>query len=686
MRMADDPDNPLLSRAVPAPLDQVGPEHVVPAMEAAVAEGEGSLGDLVARSDPRGRYADTVQALDDLIERLDRVYGYAYHLTTVRSTPELRVAFRTAQARYKGFSARLGTHQGLWRALQAYAATADAASLDPLRERHLEKTLRSMRRAGADLPEADRAEVEELRIALAQAQTAFSEHVLDATNAVTLAVTDEAELAGIPAAAVEAAREAAERMGVEGWHFTLHAPAYIAVMNHADSRALRQSMFLATSSRAYGGEHDNRDLVREILRLRRRLAQLLGYSTYAHYVLEERMLSDVERTSEFLETLEARTRPFFDREVAELRSFARERLGLDSLEPWDVRYAFEHLRHERFSVDDEAFRPYFALPAVERGMFELARRLFGVSVARVAAPGCWHPEVGSFEIRDEEGVLLGIFYTDWFPREDKRGGAWANRLVPGGPRDDGGFDPHVGVMCGNLTRGSGGAPALLSLEEVQTLFHEFGHLLHTLLTRVEVRARGAFATSWDFVELPSQLLENWTYEHDALTLFARHVDTGEPIPAELVEKLRASRHFQQAWMQMRQLAYAATDMALHLDYDPEGEDDPVILAQGASERFEIEPRFARTGFVCSFTHVLAGGYAAGYYSYKWAEVLDADAFARFETAGLFDRATGRAFVDTILSRGDADDAIELFRAFMGRDPDLEPMLRRNLGEFPPATT
>jgi oligopeptidase A len=677
--MSEGHANPLLSRSVRAPLAEVRPEHVVPAVDHAVSEAERALAALVDDTAPP-TYENAVQALDDLLERLGRVYGYAYHLSSVRSSPELRSAFRTAQARYKGFTSRLGTHQGLWRTLKGYAASDDAAGLGALRARHLEKTLRSMRRQGADLPERERSELEALRIALSQAQTTFSEHVLDATNASSLHVSDEAELSGIPAAAVATARDVATGLGESGWRFTLHGPAYLAVVQHADSRRLREAMFLAAASLAYGGEFDNRPLVREILRIRRRIAQLLGAPTYAHHVLEERMLASVEAVSGFVETLEARTRPYFEREVSELVAFARDRLGLDPLEPWDVRYAFERLRLERYAFDEEALRPYFPLPQVERGMFELARRLFGVTVTPVDAPERWHPDVTCHEVHDEEGTLLGIFYADWHPRDDKRSGAWMNDLVVGGPRPDGGFDPHVGIMCGNLTRGQDGAPALLSLDEVQTLFHEFGHLLHGLCTRVEVRARGPFANAWDFVELPSQLLENWTYEHEALSLFARHYRTGEAIPEELVEKVRASRRFQQAWMQMRQLGLAAMDLALYIDYDPDGPDDPVEIAQRARERFDIEPRFARTGSVCSFSHALTGGYAAGYYSYKWAEVLEADAFSRFERAGLFDRETGRAFYATILSQGDAADAIELFRAFMGRDPDLEPMLRRNLGE------
>jgi oligopeptidase A len=682
--MPETSPNPLLDRSSRPPLRDVRPEHVAAAIEAVVADAEGAIEAIASRPGAR-RYDDTLQALDDVLERVERVYGFAYHLTTVRSSPELRTAFAGAQGRYQRFVARIATHQGVWRTLQAYAASADAARLDPLRARHLEKTLRAMRREGAHLSETDRHRAETLRVELAKAQTTFSENVLDATNAFSVLVTDEAELAGLPPAAIRAARAAAEARGQDGWRFTLHEPSRVAVRTHAAHRPLREAVSRAAAWRAYGGEHDNRQVLREILLKRRELAKLLGYPTYAHYALEDRMVGGVEEAFAFLEAIAQRTRPYFEREVEELRRFARERLGLETLEAWDVRYAFERLRRERFGLDQEALRPYFALPAVEEGLFELARSLFGLTVTPIEASERWHDEVGAFEVHDEHGVRVGIFYTDWHPRDDKRGGAWMNTLITGGPRPDGGFDPHVGLMCGNITRGVDGASALLDLQEVQTLFHEFGHLLHLLCSRVEVRARGSFSTAWDFVELPSQIMENWTYEHDALARFARHVDTGEPIPSTLVERVRSGRYFQAAYEQMGQLSLATVDLALHVRFDPYGDDDAVEFAQRAMEPFEAEPRFAHTGFVCAFTHILSGGYAAGYYSYKWAEVLDADAFGRFAREGLFSRTTGRAFADTVLARGDAEDAIELFRAFMGRDPDVEAMIVRNLGPFPAAT-
>ncbi len=673
--------NPLRSRAQRIDFRSVTPEHVERGIEAAVREAETALASLLGRSGPRG-YADTVDVLDAIVERVARVYGYAYHLTSVRSSPELRAAFARVQPRYKAFRARLDVDPALYGALRAVEDDAAASVLDPLRRRHLAKTLDRMRRSGAALPDAERARVTELQVELARLGTRFSEHVLDATNGFALDLTEPSDLAGLPASVVEQARERARVAGVDGWRITLQAPSYLPFLRHARRRDLRERLWRAYNGRAASEPFDNRPIVREVLRSRRELARLLGYPTFADLVLEDRMLAGTERVRTFLVELEAATRPHAEHEIAELQRFALEVLGIERLEPWDVRFVFERWRERRFDLDEQALRPYFPLPGVQRGMFELATDLFGLRFEAVDAPERWHDDVGCFEVRDEHGRHVGTFYTDWYPRDDKRDGAWMNDLIDGGPTPGGGFEPHVGLMCGNLTPGDDGRPALLDLQEVQTLFHEFGHLLHQLLTNVEVRARGMGGVAWDFIELPSQLLENWTLEPAALERFARHVDTGEPIPGDLVDKLLASRHFMQPWAQMRQLSLASVDLTLHADFDPDAGADPLTFARDAMTRFEIAERFVAPGFLCAFSHIMAGGYAAGYYSYKWSEVLDADAFSRFREAGLFDREVGRAFVDAVLSRGDAADAGLLFEAFMGRPPRMEALIERNLGPLP----
>jgi oligopeptidase A len=670
--------NPLLSRDFEIPFDRIRTEHVVPAVREALARAAGELDALVDEPAPR-TYENTVQRLDELVDRLDRVVGPVSHLVGVMSTPELREAYDAVLPEFSAFYAQLPLHEGLWRAVRAYAETDDARALRGVRARHLEKSLREFRRAGADLPPERKARVQEIRVELSQLHTRFSNNTLDATNAFELILTDEADLAGLPESARSRARAAAEAKGQSGWRFTLQVPSYAPFMQYSERRELRERMYTAYMNRASAGEHDNRPLLGRILELRRELTGILGYESFADYRLEESMVKSGRRALEFVTDLADRTQPYWEREVEQLTQHAHA-LGLEPLRAWDVAYVMEHLRRERFDFDEEALRPYFPMARVLDGMFELARRLFGIRVVERPIDAVWHDEVDYYEIRDEEtGVHLGSFYADWFPRESKRGGAWMDSFITGGPRDDG-FAPHLGLMVGNFSPPEAGQPALLTHREVETTFHEFGHLLHHCLSRVDVPARAGTNVSRDWVELPSQIMENWCWEREALDLFARHHETGESIPEELFRRMKAARTFMAANHQMRQLSFGTADLKLHLEYDPARDGDVVAYVQRVMERFAIRPEFARNHFIASFTHVFAGGYAAGYYSYLWSEVLDADAFTRFAEAGLFDRETGRAYVDAILSRGDSADPEDLFREFMGRDPDLDALLRRNLGE------
>jgi oligopeptidase A len=670
--------NPLLSREFRIPFNRIETGHVLPAIRAALEVAERELDELIAFDGPR-TYANTMQRLDDLIEGLDRVIGPVSHLVGVMNTPELREAYNTVLPEFSTFYAKLPLNEGLWSAIRDYAATEDAAALTGVRRRHVEKTVREFVRAGAELPSETKARVEAIRVELSRLHTEFSNHTLDATNAFALVITDEADLAGLPETARAQARAAAEAKGIDGWRFTLQQPSYVAFMQYADRRDLREQLYTAYMNRASEGDLDNRPLISQILELRRELAQLLGYANYADYTLEDSMVKSGARALEFEEDLTRRTRPFWEREVAELISFADEQ-GVDPIQPWDVAYLTEKLRRERFDFDEEELRPYFALERVLEGMFEIARRIFGVLVTEQPISEVWHPEVKYYEIRDEEsGTHLGSFYADWFPRESKRGGAWMDSFITGGPRNLGEWAPHLGLMVGNFTPPEGEKPALLTHREVETTFHEFGHLLHHCLSRVEVPSRAGTNVPRDWVELPSQIMENWTWERDALDLFARHYRTDEPIPEELFRKMRAARTFMAASAQMRQLSFGVTDLKLHIEYDPEQDGDVIAYVQNIMARYSIRPEFAKNHFIASFTHVFAGGYAAGYYSYLWSEVLDADAFTRFQQEGLFNRSTGRAYVDAILSRGDSADPDELFREFMGREPDLNALLERNLG-------
>jgi oligopeptidase A len=418
--------------------------------------------------------------------------------------------------------------------------------------------------------------------------------------------------------------------------------------------------------------------VGQILALRRRLARALGFADWAHYQTEERMAGSGERALAFAHDLTERTRPHFQRDLEALADEAGE-AGYDRLEAWDIAFLMERIRRRRYQLDPEELRPYFPLESVLGGIFEVARRLFGLTIESRPSPHVWHPDVRFFEVGDERGRQVGSLYADLFPRADKRGGAWMGDLVTGGPRPNG-FEPHLVLVAANLTPPTPDEPSLLTKDEVETLFHEFGHALHQLLSRVELPARAGTRVAWDFVELPSQIMENWTWDPEALALFAHHYRTGEPIPEPLLDRMRRTRTFMAAYDQMRQLSFATVDLELHIHFDPEAPGaDATAFATEVLTPFAIRPDAVNRDMVAAFTHVFAGSYAAGYYSYKWAELLEADAFTRFEREGVLNRETGRAYVEAILARGDAADPMELFRAFMGRDPDPGALMRRTLG-------
>jgi len=670
--------NPLLTRELPIPFDRIAPGHVVPAVRRALAEAEAAIEALVADTGPR-TYESTIGRLEEIDERVSRVIRPVAHLNGVMSSPELRAQYEIILPEYSAFSARIPLNAGLWRVLREYADTDDAKALEGVRRRHLEKTLRYFTRAGANLPDEGRARVEAIQIEISRLATQFSNHVLDSTNAWEMVLTDEADLAGLPESARAQARAAAEARGVAGWRFTLHQPSWGPFLQYADRRDLRERMWHAYMNRASEPPHDNRPIIGRLLELRRELAGMLGYRDWADFVLEEAMARTGERAVRFEADLTERTRPYWEREREEREAFARAELGMDRLEPWDLAWVTEKMRLARYDLDAEALRPYFAMDRVLEGLFEVARRLFGVVVREAPGVPAWHPQVETFEMLDEEsGRVLGTFYTDWFPRESKRAGAWMNGLVMGGPRG-GAWTPAVALVAGNMSPPEGGRPALLTHREVETVFHEFGHLLHHMLSAVEVPSLGGTHVPSDWVELPSQIMENWVWEREALDLFARHWETGEPIPEELFRKMSAARTFMAAHAQMRQLSFGTVDLDLHVAYDPAFGEDPVARAKRVLGRFHHRPELADDHFITSFSHIFAGQYSAGYYSYLWSEVLDADAFTRFGREGLFNRETGRAFVRAILSRGDDTDPDELFREFMGRDPDPEALLLRNLG-------
>jgi oligopeptidase A len=684
--------NPLLSDQFRIPFHLIRAEHVESGIRQALEEAQAQVDELAGLTGD-ATWLNTIERLDAITERLSRCITPASHLISVAETPELRAAYNAVLPEISAFFSRLPLNASLWRRVKAFADPAEASQLAGTRARHLMKTVRDFRRAGADLAEEDKERLQGLQVTLAQLQQKFGENVLDATAAYELNVTDENRLAGVPEAALRRASAKAEEKGLSGWLLTLDYPSVEPILKHCEDRELRREIHHAFVTRCRAGDFDNRPLLARILRMRHEVATILGYQSFPDYVLEDRMAGKGERAIEFESDLVDRTRSSWQRDIDQLRDFAGD-LGIDGVEPWDVAFAMERLRKARFDIDDEALRPYFPLDQVLEGLFGIVQRTFGFRVEQHEITELWHSDVCYYEMFDESDQQVGAFYTDWFPRKEKRQGAWMNDFITGGPRE-GGFAPHLGVICGNFTPSDGDQPALLTHREVETIFHEFGHMLHHCTSRVEIAGRAGIHVAWDWVELPSQLMENWTWEREALDLFARHHETGEALPADLFDRMVAARRYMGGWAQMRQLSLGTVDLALHGELAPMLSADASDDADGAADErqggevmafgesrfrdFVPHPSFAELHSLTSFTHLFAGGYASGYYSYLWSEVLDADAFTRFKREGVFNRETGRSYVDSILSRGDSAEPEQLFREFMGRDPDPAALLERNLG-------
>lgn len=671
------PPNPLLELSFDIPFERILPEHVRPAITELLSAAEASLAAIEV--DRRRSYDNTLGALEAATERLEVAVGVVGHLESVKSTPELREAYNAIRPEVSAFYAGIPLRPGLWRALKEFAETPEAGQLDPARKRHLDKTLDEFRRNGADLAPERKERLQEISRELAQLTSTFSQNVLDETADYELLIEDEALLAGLPESAKQAARLDAEARGKPGFRLTLHAPSLVPVLTYLENREIREQIWRAYNTRAASGPRDNTHVVQRILELRREQAQVLGYPEFAAFVLEDRMAKTTERARSFVEDLRRRSEAPFAAETRALEAFARahEPDPAFVLQPWDVGYYSEKQRKAQFDFDEEELRPYFAKDRVMEGLFETARRLYGVSIQRAPQRSTWHPDVLAYDVLDSTGEHLASFYADLFPREEKRGGAWMNSLITGVERD-GKLSPHLGLICANVTPAVGDKPALLSHSEVTTLFHEFGHLLHHCLSRVAVRSLSGTNVAWDFVELPSQIMENWCWEREALDTFARHYESGQPIPAELFEKMQRARTYRAASAMMRQLGFAVVDLALHVDYD-EQRDGPLLdFARRVMQPFAPSPYPADYGMLASFGHLFSSavGYAAGYYSYKWAEVLDADAFTRFRREGIFSAHVGDAFRRSILERGDTDDPMELYRTFMGREPSLDALMQR----------
>lgn len=671
-------DNPLLSLGIHIPFPEIRADHVVPAVTQLIQRASRELEAIEQDPGPR-TYENTLGRMEQATEALEVAMTVVGHIESVASTPDLRVAHNAARPEANAFFASIPLRPALWNALRAYAETPDAKSLTGARARLLKKTLDDFKRHGADLDDTGKKRLEAISRELAELTSRFSQNVLDSTAEWQLLVTDDSKLAGLPESAVAAAKESARKKGQPGFRFTLQAPSYIPLATYLDDREIRERAYRGYNERAATGTLDNGPLISRILELRREQATLLGYASFADLVLDDRMAKTGKRAREFVVDLTARTREAFERETAELATFRQSLEGPTAarLEPWDVAYYAEKQRKALYDFDEEELRPYFSLDRVVAGLFETAERLYGIHVRENRDLPTWHADVRGYDFLDENGVFLASFYADFFPREEKRGGAWMNGLITGVHTKES-SRPHLALICANVTPPLGDRPSLLTHQEVTTLFHEFGHLLHHCLSRVEVRSLGGTNVAWDFVELPSQIMENWCWERPALDLFARHFETGEPIPHALFEKMQRARTYREASDMMRQLGFAATDLALHVDYRPDTDGDPVSYSRRMMQPYAPAPFPDGYAMIASFTHLFSSpvGYAAAYYSYKWAEVLDADAFTRFHDAGVFDRATGTEFRARILERGDSEDPMVLYQSFMGREPSLDALLKR----------
>ncbi|WP_136418422.1 M3 family metallopeptidase [Herbaspirillum sp. ST 5-3] len=679
--------NPLLDFSDLPRFDAVKPEHVTPAISALLDENRTVVKQLEAPM-PQVTWDNFVEPLDNATEKLGRAWGIVSHLNAVVDTPELRAAYNENLPKVTEFWTELGQNLALFEKYKALKASSEYATLNPARKKIIENALRDFRLGGAELPDDKKVRFAEIQEKQAALSTKFSENVLDATNHYALFIDKESDLSGLPDDVKQAARAAAEKDGKPGFKFTLHFPSYFPVLQYADKRELRETIYRANVTKASelgaNPEWDNTQNIAEILKLRDEEAKLLGFSNFAEVSLVPKMAETPEQVIGFLEDLAKRARPFAENDLAELRTFAKKELGLDTLEAWDVTYASEKLREQRYAFSEQEVKQYFPEPKVIEGLFRVIQTLFGVDLKPDTATA-WHKDVKFFRI-EKDGKLVGQFYLDLYARNGKRGGAWMDD-ARGRRLTKSGVQTPVAYLTCNFTEPAvvdgKVKPALFTHDEVITLFHETGHGLHHLLTQVdELGVSGISGVEWDAVELPSQFMENFCWEWDVLQHMTAHAETGEPLPRALFDKMIAAKNFQSGLQMLRQIEFALFDMHLHFDHDPYGSKIAKDVLDEVRHRVAvmIPPDFNR--FQNSFGHIFAGGYAAGYYSYKWAEVLSADAYGAFEEAGavggnILSIETGRKFQREILGAGGARTALESFKAFRGREPSIDALLRHS---------
>ncbi|HHJ80638.1 MAG TPA: oligopeptidase A [Candidatus Tenderia electrophaga] len=672
--------NPLLEMTGLPAFSKIKPEHVEPAIDTLLAESRQVVEDLLAATTEYS-WDNLVQPLEEMEERLGRVWSPVSHMNSVVNSDELREVYNACLPKLSDYATEMGQHEGLYQAFKQIAESTDYAALDTAQKKIIDNAMRDFRLSGIDLPKDKQDRYKEIMQTQSALTSKFGENVLDATNAWKVQITDESRLSGLPESALGMARQIAEREEQDGWVFNLEYPSYLPVMTYADDRELRREVYTAFVTRAsdegpHDKKYDNTPVMEQILALRHETAQLLGFKNYAEKSLATKMAQSTDQVLAFLNDLAERSLPLAKRELDELRAFAKQEHGMDALEAWDITYYSEKLQQHKYAISQEELKPYFPEDKILNGMFAVVERLYDLKISELKGIDVWHESVRFFEIRDANGVR-GQFYLDLYARPQKRGGAWMDDCMTRMQTVEGVQVPVAYLTC-NFSAPIGDAPALFTHDEVLTMFHEFGHGLHHMLTQVDYPSvAGIGGVPWDAVELPSQFMENWCWQKEALADIAGHYQTGEPLPDELFDKMLAAKNFQSAMQMVRQLEFSIFDFRMHLEYDPAKGGRIYEILDSVRQQVAVMQPSAFNRFPHSFGHIFAGGYAAGYYSYKWAEVLSADAFAAFEERGIFDREAGLKFLTTVLEQGGSREPMALFIEFRGREPSIDALLRHS---------
>ncbi|KJD37067.1 peptidase M3 [Tamlana sedimentorum] len=621
-------------------------------------------------------FKNTIEALDFSGEQLNRISSIFFNLNSAETNEEIQKIAQEVSPLLSEFSNDVTLNEALFKRVKAVYNAKDSLNLTTEQQTLLDKKYKGFSRNGANLPDEKKQELREIDKELSQLSLKFGENVLAETNKYELHITNEADLDGLPESAIEDAKQTAEQKEKEGWIITLQYPSYVPFMTYAKNRELRKKLSLAFASKGFNNDElDNQDIVLKIVKLRHKRANLLGYKTHAHFVLEERMAKNPETVTTFLNDLLEKAKPAAKQEFDKLTEFAKELDGIDQLQKWDASYYSEKLKQKLFDLDDEKLKPYFKLENVINGVFTIANKLFGLQFEEINDIDKYHNDVLTYKVTDTEGNYISIFYADFFPREGKRGGAWMTVYKPQYKKDGKNDRPHISIVC-NFTKPTKNKPSLLTFNEVTTLFHEFGHALHGMLANTTYPSLSGTSVFWDFVELPSQVLENWCFEKEALELFATHYETGEVIPMDLIEKIKASATFNEGMQTLRQISFGLLDMSWHAGESPENISSVKAHELEAFKNTQLYPDVAENCMSTSFSHIFQGGYSSGYYSYKWAEVLDADAFEYFKEVGIFSKTVATKFKDNVLSQGGTEDPMVLYKRFRGKEPEPEALLKR----------